>query len=117
MKSTVVGADGSVRCPACGAVNSFTSKRTGKAKLLGVATIGVGAVAMPKRLKCNGCGANLKRGGPPKPASVAAVGQTPYKMPNRSGQWRCVKHDHLPGKKHETCPIDGSAVTHRPKGT
>jgi hypothetical protein len=31
-----------VRCPKCGANNPFTSKRTGKAKLLGVATVGVG---------------------------------------------------------------------------
>jgi phage FluMu protein Com len=70
MRSTKVGADGNVRCPKCGAVNSFTSKRTGKAKLgaglLGVATFGVAGLAapvvMPKRLKCNGCGKNLKRG-------------------------------------------------------
>lgn len=63
MKSTTVDRDGNVRCPACGAKQSFTSKRTGKAKLFGVATVGVGAVVMPKRLKCNGCGENLKRGG------------------------------------------------------
>jgi ribosomal protein S27E len=62
MKRAEVQSDGTVRCPNCGAVNSFTTKRTGKAKLLGVATAGVGAVAMPKRLKCNGCGTNLKRG-------------------------------------------------------
>jgi ribosomal protein S27E len=62
MKSTIVGEDGSVRCPVCGAVNSFTSKRTAKAKVIGVATVGVGVLAMPKRLKCNGCGTNLKHG-------------------------------------------------------
>jgi len=39
-------------------------KRTGKAKWVGVLTVGVGVAAMPKRLKCNGCGENLKRGGP-----------------------------------------------------
>jgi hypothetical protein len=61
MKKTIVDDDGNVCCPRCGAKNSFTVKRTGKAKLLGVATIGLGAVVMPKRLKCNGCGANLKR--------------------------------------------------------
>ena len=69
MKKTKVLPDGSVACPKCGAVNSFTAKRTGRAKLLsvgvGVATLGVGGVAtaavMPKRLKCNGCGRNLKR--------------------------------------------------------
>lgn len=63
MKSTVVDESGDVRCPKCGARNSFTVKRTGKAKLIaGVATGGVGIALMPKRLKCNGCGANLRRG-------------------------------------------------------
>ena len=63
MKRTVVDrASGDVVCPSCGARNNFVSKRTGKAKLIGVATVGVGVVAMPKRLKCNGCGTNLKRG-------------------------------------------------------
>jgi hypothetical protein len=62
VKRTIVDASGDVRCPNCGARDSFVSKRTGKAKLIGVATVGVGVVAMPKRLKCNGCGTNLKRG-------------------------------------------------------
>lgn len=63
MKSTVVHEDGSVRCPKCGAnLAGAATKRTGKAKLLGVATVGVGMAAMPKRLKCSGCGENLKRG-------------------------------------------------------
>lgn len=62
MKSTIVDAEGIVRCPVCNARDSFTTKRTGKAKVMGVATLGVGMAAMPKRLKCNGCGTNLKRG-------------------------------------------------------
>jgi DNA-directed RNA polymerase subunit RPC12/RpoP len=63
MKTTQVDPEtGDVRCPHCGARNSFTAKRTGKAKLTAGVTLGVGALAMPKRLKCNGCGANLKRG-------------------------------------------------------
>lgn len=72
MKSTVVDADGNVKCPVCGAVNSFTAKRTGKAKVAGVATIGIGVVAMPKRLRCNGCGTNLKASGG-KPSRMARV--------------------------------------------
>lgn len=64
MKETQVDAEGNVRCPVCGATD-FSDKRTGKAKLVGVATVGVGALAMPKRLKCRGCGTNLKRGGKP----------------------------------------------------
>jgi hypothetical protein len=62
MKSTYVDAEGNVVCPVCGAKNNFTSKRTGKGKAAGIVTVGVGAVLLPKRLKCNGCGTNLKRG-------------------------------------------------------
>lgn len=40
MKSTIIDGGGNVRCPKCGAVNSFTSKRTGKGKLVGVVTVG-----------------------------------------------------------------------------
>lgn len=61
MKSTWVDHDGNVRCPKCGG-KQFTSKRTGKAKWAGVLTVGVGVLAMPKRLKCQGCGQNLKTG-------------------------------------------------------
>ena len=62
MKSTVVGADGQVRCPKCKAVSSFTPKRSVKGKVIGIGTLGVGAVVVPKRLKCNGCGTMLKAG-------------------------------------------------------
>lgn len=61
MKSTQVDQDGNVRCPKCGG-KQFTSKRTGKAKWAGVLTVGVGVAVMPKRLKCQGCGENLKTG-------------------------------------------------------
>lgn len=63
MKHTVVDEAGDVRCPKCGARNSFTVKRTGKAKVAGAMMGGVGIAVMPKRLKCNGCGTNLKRSG------------------------------------------------------
>ncbi len=62
MKSTQVTADGQVRCPVCGST-FFTEKRTGKAKWLTVPTIGLGVLLAPKRLKCGGCGTNLKRNG------------------------------------------------------
>lgn len=61
MKSTWVDDEGNVRCPKCGG-KQFTSKRTGKAKWAGALTMGVGLAAMPKRLKCQGCGQNLKTG-------------------------------------------------------
>lgn len=75
MKSTYVDPkSGDVVCPVCGARNQFTVKRTAKAKWAGIATVGVGMAAMPKRLSCNGCGTNLKRGGsgspPPRAAST-----------------------------------------------
>lgn len=54
MRTTVVDEEGIVRCPKCGARDAFTVKRTVKGK------ISMGVVA-PKRLKCNGCGTNLKR--------------------------------------------------------
>lgn len=77
MKSTVVDANGSVRCPVCGAAD-FSDKRTGRAKwgagIAGAVTLGLAApaaiAAMPKRLKCRGCGENLKRGDAPKTAPV-----------------------------------------------
>lgn len=61
MKKTIVK-DGKVTCPHCGAQNSFTPKRSTKAKVIGGATVGVGALLAPKRLQCNGCGRHLKRG-------------------------------------------------------
>lgn len=103
MKSTIVTGDGQVRCPECGAVNSFTSKRTGKAKWAAGVTLGVGALAMPKRLKCNGCGTNLKRGEPPAPArpNSAATSYVPdggscaisfCKVPAADGSSFCPTH-------------------------
>ena len=72
MKSTYVDADGNVVCPVCGAKNSFVSKRTGKGKTIGIVTVGAGALLLPKRLKCNGCGTNLKRGDTPTTAQTPA---------------------------------------------
>lgn len=89
MKSTIVTGDGQVKCPECGAVNSFTTKRTAKGKLL------VG-VAAPKRLKCNGCGANLKRGEPPRPSrgrpSTGGCAISFCKSPAAEGSAFCLTH-------------------------
>jgi len=52
MKSTLVDAQGTVRCPKCHAT-SFVSKRSVKGKLA------LGILA-PKHLKCAGCGRMLK---------------------------------------------------------
>jgi hypothetical protein len=73
MKSTYVDPKtGDVVCPVCGARNQFTVKRTAKAKWAGVPTLGIGTLALPKRLSCNGCGTNLKRGGGSAPPSAKA---------------------------------------------
>ena len=76
MKRVEVTEDGEVRCPKCGAVNSYGHMRSRKAKLLLVPTLGLGVVAAPKRLRCNGCGASLKtanQGGPTASEKVSAT--------------------------------------------
>lgn len=70
MKETTVDSQGRVRCPRCGA-SDFSDKRTVKGKVLG------GAVLAPKRLKCRGCGANLKRGGKPYKGETAPIVSQP----------------------------------------
>ena len=49
-------------CPKCGGMQ-FKAKRGGLGKLVGVATAGVGTLAMPKRwVKCETCGTEYQRG-------------------------------------------------------
>jgi uncharacterized Zn finger protein (UPF0148 family) len=66
MKATVVEADGTVRCPTCGAT-TFTSGRTAKGLIAG------GIVFAPRRLKCAGCGTHLKTTRPRKGFKKAAA--------------------------------------------
>ncbi len=60
MLTTRVDAEGNVVCPKCRAKNAFVVKRTGKAKVMMGVTVGLGALAAPKRLRCMGCGSHLK---------------------------------------------------------
>lgn len=54
--------DGGIRCPKCGG-QQFTAKRSKLGKTIGVATVGVGALAAPKsQVKCVTCGTMYKRG-------------------------------------------------------
>jgi hypothetical protein len=69
MKSTTVDSDGTVRCPVCRSTQ-FALKRTVKAKVLGVATVGIGVLAMPKRAHCMGCGADLRMAAQPDAAAA-----------------------------------------------
>ncbi len=55
MKRGVLDEDGAVRCPKCRST-SFRTKRSFKAKAALIPTVGVGALAAPKRIKCLACG-------------------------------------------------------------
>jgi predicted ATP-dependent serine protease len=46
---------GELRCWNCGSKN-FHAKRTGRAHVVGFVTVGVGALATKKKLKCQQCG-------------------------------------------------------------
>ncbi len=53
---------GGLACPKCGGTQ-FKAKRGRLGKLIGVATVGVGALAVPKRwVKCETCGTEYQRG-------------------------------------------------------
>lgn len=64
MQNVRINADGELYCPSCGA-RQFSNRRTRAAKLAAGATVGIGALAAPKRLQCLGCREYLK--GPPIP--------------------------------------------------
>jgi len=65
MKQMRIDPDGTLHCPVCNS-SQFAFKRTGKAKLMAGVTVGVGALAAPKRAHCLGCGTDLK---PAKPTA------------------------------------------------
>lgn len=54
MKNIRVDADGNLRCWNCGSKN-FLNKRTGRAHIIGYLTVGIGALATTKKLKCQQC--------------------------------------------------------------
>ncbi len=60
MKDILIDQDGDLRCPKCKGKN-FDHKRSFKAK----ATFGVGALLLPKRIKCLTCG-EMSKGGDAK---------------------------------------------------
>lgn len=55
MKNAQIDIDGELRCAKCGGTN-FLDKRTGRAHIVGFVTVGVGALATKKKLKCQSCG-------------------------------------------------------------
>lgn len=55
MKDIRIDEDGENRCWNCGGKN-FVAKRTGRAHIAGYLTVGIGALATKKKLKCHTCG-------------------------------------------------------------
>lgn len=55
MKNVQIDANGQLHCWKCGSMG-FTEKRTFRAKTLGVASVGVGALLAKKKLRCQACG-------------------------------------------------------------
>ena len=53
--------DGNLRCASCGGKN-FHGRRTARAHVIGYVTVGVGALATQKKLRCQACGAYNKQG-------------------------------------------------------
>ena len=54
MQDIRIDSNGDLRCWNCGGKN-FLGKRTGRAHIIGFATLGVGALATKKKLKCQVC--------------------------------------------------------------
>ena len=61
MKDICVDEDGNLRCASCGGKN-FHGRRTARAHVIGYVTVGVGALATQKKLRCQECGAYNKQG-------------------------------------------------------
>lgn len=56
MRDVCVDGDGVLRCWNCGGKDQFLAKRTGAAHITGFVTVGIGALATKKKLKCQLCG-------------------------------------------------------------
>ena len=61
MEDIRVDDDGNLRCASCGGKN-FHGRRTARAHVIGYVTVGVGALATQKKLRCQACGAYNKQG-------------------------------------------------------
>lgn len=66
-----IDASGELLCPTCGSRN-LSYRRTRRAKLTGVVTVGVGVVALPKRIQCIACREYFKSPAVPAPQVPAA---------------------------------------------
>ena len=61
MEDIRVDDDGNLRCASCGGKN-FHGRRTARAHVIGYVTVGIGALATQKKLRCQECGAYNKQG-------------------------------------------------------
>jgi hypothetical protein len=93
MKDVRVDAAGKLHCPKCGSSN-FDLARTGKAKLGGFLTVGVGVMMLPKRMKCLQCGEWCKSGDAKPLPTTRTAGATQYV------KFNCLKCN----TKHSTMP-------------
>lgn len=71
MKDIQVDENGDLRCATCGGKH-FQDRRTGTAHVVGFVTVGIGALATRKKLRCKLCGAYNRQGNaqPYRPADV-----------------------------------------------
>lgn len=95
MKDILVDQAGELRCPSCHGRN-FEAKRTTRAKV----TVGVGALLLPKRMKCMQCG------------TYAKVGDaTPWRDPQRPDPADTGRPDPSPIRLGGTDPTVGVELT------
>lgn len=78
MKDIQVDEDGELRCATCGGKH-FHDRRTGTAHVVGFVTVGIGALATKKKLRCKLCGAYNRQGNaqPYKPRSDMSSAEPP----------------------------------------
>lgn len=70
MKNVWINLDGDLVCPDCG-TKQFSNRRTRGAKLAMGVSVGVGALAAPKRLQCLGCREYFKSPAVPVPLDTS----------------------------------------------
>lgn len=74
MKDIQVDENGDLRCASCGG-RHFHDRRTTRAHIVGWTTVGIGALATRKKLRCKLCGAYNKQGNA-QPFNPATPGQS-----------------------------------------
>jgi DNA-directed RNA polymerase subunit RPC12/RpoP len=93
MKDVSVDGQGNLRCPSCGSSN-FDLARTGKAKVSGFLTIGVGVMLLPKRMKCLQCGKWATSGDAKPLPKTRAASSSPAPVIRPATKWvkfTCLK--------------------------